>query len=598
MIACLTDNDCSSVDAAYGYMAQDIDEYLEANFELVRQYYESSSWSGLDIAFTVMDKSEMLTSAYSCAELDADPFGQLSEMQAAAAALGYDAGYDTHWVIAPYCAALPWSGLGAVGADGNWLNTGGDVYWNDAATMAHEIGHNYGANHAGDRMIEYGNVYSVMGSADLPEGHFLAVGKEVFDWFDDGLLAHAVAPADASLCDAAASACSVGGGTFTLQASDTGALGADGYVALRIYTPTADWYYYVEHRSQYADLASHALVYWTPVYESSGATGIYGYTQIVDAHGATSSLADAGLNVSETLLLDLEGTGAVLTVDAVDAAAQTLTVTVEFAVPGSGYHEAHEGVAAELSLDGAALALSLGGAEPETKVLSLGTTDPAALVVSASCESADGAVALYVHEQYPLNVVAYGADASVSAVAALEFDSCVTSGTGCDRLELELGYSNTDGVYSYTAFPESASTDVDFYYYSADLGMYLYRLYSQYWCLGDTLESSSMIDYVQCDVLTFPEVVYDCAWPNSMAGATATCSAGRSVAFDLTNMYAGGQADDGDVWDAFSSANYVVARVADASTASLTLTASAASEAGACGTNRYLNASSDAFRSF
>ena len=243
MIACLTDNDCSSVDAAYGYMAQDIDEYLEANFELVRQYYESSSWSGLDITFTVMDKSEMLTSAYSCAELDADPFGQLSEMQAAAAALGYDDGYDTHWVIVPYCAALPWSGLGAVGADGNWLNTGGDVYWNDAATMAHEIGHNYGANHAGDRMIEYGNVYSVRGSADLPEGHFLAVGKEVFDWFDDGCSRTPSRPPRGAVRPD-------GGGSSSAARSRcrrrTRARSAPTATSRCASTPTADWYYYVE----------------------------------------------------------------------------------------------------------------------------------------------------------------------------------------------------------------------------------------------------------------------------------------------------------------------------------------------------------------
>jgi hypothetical protein len=68
----------------------------------------------------------------------------------------------------------------------------------------------------------------------------------------------------------------VGGGTFTLQASDTGTLDPDQYVSLRIYTPTASWYYYIEYRTQYEDLSKHALIYWTPVYNAGGTTGIYG----------------------------------------------------------------------------------------------------------------------------------------------------------------------------------------------------------------------------------------------------------------------------------------------------------------------------------
>ena len=118
-------------------------------------------------------------------------------------------------------------------------------------------------------------------------------------------------------------------------------------------------------------------------------------------------------------------------------------------------------------------------------------------------------------------------------------DACYTLETvadgRCDSIELSLGYSNTDGTYMYVYYP-SSETDVNFYYYSADLGMYIYRLWSQYWALGSALDSSSgLSDYITCDVLTFPEVLTNCSWSGAMAGASDTCSAiAQDVAWEIS----------------------------------------------------------------
>ena len=530
---------------------------------------------------TATASADMIALNYSCADLAADAYdGVMAAAVAGASAKGYDpSAADTLGVVFPYCSTLGWGGLGYVGYDGYWINTGGGGYWYDAATIAHEIGHNYGANHASDRMVEYGNIYSVMGDAGLPEGQFLTVGKEVFDWVGEGQIAHAVAPADAALCVAAS--CAVGGGTFTLQATDTGTLDPNRFVALRIYTPVEDWYYYVEFRTLYSSLRTHALIYWTPVYKTSGTTGVYGYTQIVDARGATATLDDAGLNVSETVVLDLEQTAAVVTVNGV-VGAGLLNVSVSFVQPGSGYHEAALGVDGTLALDGANRTIALDG--ESHAVVSLGTLDPTSLELRASCASS-GPVTLYVHEQYPLHVVSYGADPSLGAVAAASIDSCSSDTAACDSFTLSTGYSWFDGKYDVVDYPDTTD-DSDIYYHSAETYMYIYRLWSTYWCIGTTFGSSSPSAYVECDVLSFPEVVTSCDWTGYMASATADCVQPGDLSIDLTNLYAGGQAG-GDVWDPFTSANYLV--IAGSQPANVTLSATGTVESAVCGTNRYLD---------
>ena len=81
----------------------------------------------------------------------------------------------------------------------------------------------------------------------------------------------------------------------------------------------------LEYRSRFAELAAGAYLYWTPVFKTDGSTGVTGQSQIVDTRAGTASVADAALGVGETLVLDLDDIGAVVTVDAVDAAPPACT---------------------------------------------------------------------------------------------------------------------------------------------------------------------------------------------------------------------------------------------------------------------------------
>ena len=254
---------------------------------------------------------------------------------------------------------------------------------------------------------------------------------------------------------------------------------------------------------------------------------MYGYTQLLDARGASASLDDAGVRVGETLVLDLEARlertcartefyclssprrmtaacdaralglealGAVLTVHGlVDIAARgeesaaldgtttaatptlALNVSVRFVPRGSGYHEAALGVDGVLDACGGADAGDDDAAATAARTLSL------ALRVDdgAADDDEDGGAA---------------DDASDTAASGGD-DGDDWSDDGCWQLTLSFGVSGVDGTYARRAVADGddASTsgggysaadagDVDFYYERVSSGdvWYLYRLYSQY----------------------------------------------------------------------------------------------------------------------
>jgi len=145
-----------------------------------------------------------------------------------------------------------WAGLGYVGAAGSWIRSSFD-----AGVPAHELGHNFGLNHANywdtggtsaigaGSSVEYGDKFDTMGSAAAGQKHFNTRYKNQLNW---------LATADVRAVTT--------NGIYTLNAMD--APTATGVRALRV-TKNSQTNYWLEFRPNYAGnrwLASGVGLRW------------------------------------------------------------------------------------------------------------------------------------------------------------------------------------------------------------------------------------------------------------------------------------------------------------------------------------------------
>lgn len=114
-----------------------------------------------------------------------------SDARAAAAAAGYVlADYDYDLICMGSVPGFNWAGLGYVGAAGAWIRNSFST-----GVSAHELGHNYGLNHANywdtggastigspGTNVEYGDVFDTMGSAAAGNNHFNVRNKRALNW--------------------------------------------------------------------------------------------------------------------------------------------------------------------------------------------------------------------------------------------------------------------------------------------------------------------------------------------------------------------------------------------------------------------------------
>lgn len=119
----------------------------------------------------------------------------LSAARTAAAAAGYNYTNYTHDVVVTGSKpSVGFGGIAYVGARGAWLANG---QWN-LGVCSHEVGHNFGLNHAGfwdttdgsvigdGAAVEYGNPFDHMGGASSStDAHFGARQKNYLDWLPD-----------------------------------------------------------------------------------------------------------------------------------------------------------------------------------------------------------------------------------------------------------------------------------------------------------------------------------------------------------------------------------------------------------------------------
>jgi hypothetical protein len=120
-----------------------------------------------------------------------DAYVQLrNDARSAAAAAGYTLGnYDYDLICFDEVPGWYWAGLGYVGQPGAWLQG-----YFTVGVAGHELGHNYGLNHAnfwdtgGQSIIgagsseEYGDTLDTMGSANGGANHFNARYKNYLNW--------------------------------------------------------------------------------------------------------------------------------------------------------------------------------------------------------------------------------------------------------------------------------------------------------------------------------------------------------------------------------------------------------------------------------
>jgi fibronectin type 3 domain-containing protein len=139
----------------------------------VVNYYNEVSWGGVQVSGQTFGWHTISANSQTC-----DPSTWSSQADAAVKATGVDlTQFTNRTYVFPLVTACGWAGLAQVPGTQNWINGTPSV-----GVMAHELGHNFGLNHAmsesctsdsGDRVAysancttsEYGDTFDVMGSA-------------------------------------------------------------------------------------------------------------------------------------------------------------------------------------------------------------------------------------------------------------------------------------------------------------------------------------------------------------------------------------------------------------------------------------------------
>ena len=193
------------VKGVHGCTDDGVAAFFAAVMQLNGDFYESASWGVLSFKPTIMAPMQVAYDGATCNRYNAlskgpDPGSWDGMAINAARSRGQNPINFAMWLVfIPKCD-LEYSGIGKLGEPGSLLNLGGSSY---GASVAHEMGHNYGANHASvmdgksrgavawadapNTWVEYGNPHSVMGNGDetMFAADFMLPLKLVFDWIGE-----------------------------------------------------------------------------------------------------------------------------------------------------------------------------------------------------------------------------------------------------------------------------------------------------------------------------------------------------------------------------------------------------------------------------
>lgn len=173
-----------------GISQSDLQTRLNGNMsDAVRDFSHGATWLAGDVSPKVVLQN--VASYTTLGQIRTDAFAALADLNT-----GLDpADYDLLGVVFPRIG-FTWAGIASLGGTSFSIN---GAYADDV--YVHEIGHNYGLEHASlwrttDGSVlgpldtsdyvayEYGNRLDVMGWGNTPEGHFTVHGKQRMDWLE------------------------------------------------------------------------------------------------------------------------------------------------------------------------------------------------------------------------------------------------------------------------------------------------------------------------------------------------------------------------------------------------------------------------------
>ncbi|MBK1877125.1 PKD domain-containing protein [Pelagicoccus mobilis] len=199
-----------------------------------------------------------------------------------------------------------WAGLATVGGRRQWLQD-----TPPPSTIVHELGHNYGLNHASywnhtasnpnstnpvdpsGANIEYGDPFDVMGDGEIEAGHFHMAAKQRLGWIDNSQWSDLTSSNDSN--------------TYRIYAFDN--VSATGLQALRVNKSGGNEHYWVGFREGYPGLANFdrgAYLIWQRPGSSNNRSWLVDTTPLSAdgkndsgiAIGRTYSDTDAGVHIT------------------------------------------------------------------------------------------------------------------------------------------------------------------------------------------------------------------------------------------------------------------------------------------------------------
>jgi hypothetical protein len=278
----------------------------------VAAYYAEQSFGQLTVTGTVFDWVTIPYSKASC-----DYFGWYV---AAVSTVGVSnvASHTNVMLVFPQTSACGWAGLASLGGGYSWINGATTL-----RTMAHELGHNLGVDHArtwtctdgGVRVwlsascslhSEYGDPFSIMGAATTR--HFNGLHKEQLGWIPD-----------ASRLTVTST------GTFTVEALGASAAGVQ---SLRIPRSSTE-HLFVDLRQAggpFETYAGGSPAVSGVMVRLGAAAGFDWDSRLLDTTPSTATYDDAALLPGRTVTDPVSGIA--VTAVSLDASGATVTVTV------------------------------------------------------------------------------------------------------------------------------------------------------------------------------------------------------------------------------------------------------------------------------